>query len=247
VKIENQQSTLAVRPPEYFPGLPFMALFQEVDRFVLADPFEYSRRSRRNRARLRTPQGAQWITVPVKGGQTHRPIAEVEIDNRSADESTGGAHWRSRHWRALQYDYRSAPYFEPFEPRLAPFFETEWQKLGPCACASVRLLAQGAGLETTITRATALPGAPATLPAILRALEDEPEALLAPPDAAAHDAALLDEADGIDCEVRVARFDAPRYHQHFDGFVAGLSFADLLFEYGPEARALLREGLNVEG
>ncbi|PSQ68698.1 MAG: hypothetical protein BRD29_03300 [Bacteroidetes bacterium QH_2_67_10] len=204
MKIENQQSTLAVRPPEYFPGLPFMALFREVDRFVLADPFEYSRRSRQNRAR------------PVHGG-VQRDVPQHHEGRRQQD----------------------AP--------PARLCRAEWQKLGPCACASVRLLAQGAGLETTITRATALPGAPATLPAILRALEDEPEALLAPPDAAAHDAALLDEADGIDCEVRVARFDAPRYHQHFDGFVAGLSFADLLFEYGPEARALLREGSNVEG
>jgi hypothetical protein len=230
-----------------------MALLQETDHFVLADTFQYSRRSRQNRARLRTPQGAQWITVPVRNGQTHRPVAEVEIDNRHSDESTGGTHWRSRHRRALTYNYRSAPYFEPFEPRLTPFFERAWHELGPCACASVRLMADGAGLETPMTRATTLPGAPSTLLDIVRVVggqmktQSRVATLLAPPDAAAHDAALLDEADDLDCEVQVARFEAPRYRQHFDGFVSGLSFADLFFEYGPEARALLREGLNVEG
>ena len=211
-----------------------MALLQEADRFVVADTFQYSRRSYQNRARLRTPQGAQWITVPVKRGQTHRPVAEVEIDNRE--------HWRSRHWRALQYDYRSTPFFELCESSLAPFFERGWQRLGPCAFASVELLVDRAGIETEILRATALPGAPDTLPGLLRAADAEGETLLTPPEAVAHDAALLEAVGG---DVRVLSFEPPHYRQNFAGFEPGLSFADLLFGYGPEARALLASGSTV--
>ena len=237
-------STLAVRPPAYFPGQAYMALLHRVDRFVLADTFEFSRRSFQNRARLRTPQGAQWITVPVRGGQTHQSIAQVEIDNRSSDGSTGGTHWRSRHRRAMQYDYRSTPFFEHYEPRLMTFFEREWRRLGPCACASVRLLAELAGIETEVTCASTLPGAPQTLPAILRALPGRGGAtLLAPPSAAAHDAALLDESDA---QVRALTFDAPRYRQAFGGFEPDLSFADVLFGYGSEARAMLAAGTRVQ-
>ena len=216
---------------------------QRADRFVLADTFEHSRRSRQNRARLRTPQGAQWVTVPVKRGQTHRPIAEVEIDNRSRDESTDGAHWRSRHRRAMQCDYRSTPYFAHFEPALERFFGKAWHRLGPCACASTRLLAEGAGLEGDLTRASALPGTPDTLPAILEAMGAEQATVLVPPASAAHDAALL---EGTGHGVRAFVFDAPRYRQAFAGFEPGMSFADLLFGYGPEARALLAEGARVE-
>lgn len=220
-----------------------MALMQRADRFVLADTFEHSRRSRQNRARLRTPQGAQWITVPLKRGQSHRSIAEVEIDNRSRDQSTDGAHWRSRHRRAMQCDYRSTPYFAHFEPALEDFFGKAWRHLGPCACASTRLLVEWAGIEHDLTRASALPGTPATLPAILEALGAEQATVLVPPASAAHDAALL---EGTGHAVRFFAFDAPRYRQAFEGFEPEMSFADLLFGYGPEARAMLAEGARVE-
>jgi hypothetical protein len=148
----------------------------------------------------------------------------------------------------MQYDYRSTPYFELYEPKLAPFFERVWQRLGPCACASTALLADLAGIDTPLVRASTLAGAPRTLPAIVQALGVKRATLLVPPEAAEYDAALLEGStllEGIDCDVRVLAFDAPRYHQHFEGFEAGLSFADLLFSYGPEARALLAEGTRV--
>ena len=232
-----------MRPPQYFPALPYAALVQRADCFVLADTFEHSRRSRQNRARLRTPQGAQWITVPIKRGQTHRPVAEVEIDNRSRDESTDGAHWRSRHRRAMQCDYRSTPYFAHFEPALEAFFGRAWRRLGPCACASTRLLAEWAGLEHDLRRASALPGSPDTLPSILEAVGAKQATVLVPSSSAAHDAALLEDTGHA---VRAFAFDAPRYRQAFAGFEPGMSFADLLFGYGPEARALLAEGARVE-
>lgn len=219
-----------MRPPAYFPGLPYAALLQRADRFVLADTFEHSRRSMQNRARLRTPQGRQWITVPVRRGQSLRCIAEVEIETSK--------HWRSRHWRALQYDYRSTPYFELYEPKLAPFFAEEWTHLGPCACRSVELLSELAGLGADLVRASRLPGAPRTLPAILDALGAAEATLLSPPDAAPHDEAQL-EGTGWDGRVRPFAFEAPRYRQNFAGFEPDLSFADLLFGYGPEARAML--------
>ena len=225
--------TVAVRPPEYFPGLPYMALLQAADRFVLGDTFEYSRRSYQNRARLRTPQGAQWITVPVRQGQTHCSLTEVAIDNRE--------HWQSRHWRAMQYDYRSTPYFELFEPQLAPFFERDWHRLGPCACASVELLADLGDLPGSLTRASERDDAPEALSEVLGAYGED-VTLLSLPETASHDAKRL---KGTDWDVRVLTFDSPHYRQNFEGFEPNLSFADLLFGYGPEARIMLAKNAHV--
>jgi hypothetical protein len=121
-----------LRPPDYFPGLPFWALAVHCEQVVVADTFEYSRQSFQNRARLRTPDGWQWITIPLKGGQRGRPIAEAEIDNTVP--------WRGKHLRSLQYNYRTSPYFEAFEDRFEAFYDRDWATLGSVSVASVRLV-----------------------------------------------------------------------------------------------------------
>lgn len=219
---------IAVRPPEYFPRLAYLALGHEADRFVVADTFRYSRQSFQNRARLRTPQGRQWITIPLKGGQRGRSIWKIEIENREP--------WPRKHWGAFIYNYRTTPYFEFYESQFAPFFERSWKTLGELTCASVELLHRLYGLDAILERASSHPSSPATLPHVLEATGAR--SLLTVPEAAPHDAHASDK-------VQVLHFDEPEYRQNFDGFVPGLSAVDLLFNYGPQAAAYLEAGIHV--
>jgi hypothetical protein len=93
------------------------------------------------------------------------------------------------------------------------------------------------GITTPLVRASALPGAPDALPAVLNAVQAE--GLLSPPEAAEHDAAQVPR-------VRVMNYDPPSYRQNFDGFEPGMSAVDALFNYGPEALTLLRSGVRIE-
>ncbi|MGA7304917.1 MAG: WbqC family protein [Rhodothermales bacterium] len=124
----------AIRPPEYFPSLPFWALMLRCERFMLADTFQYSRQSFQNRARIRNPEGWQWITIPLKGRQHGLAIRDVEIDNTVP--------WRGKHFRALSYNYRSTPYFEFYEEPVSQLFEREWTYLGELTIASIALVAE---------------------------------------------------------------------------------------------------------
>ena len=146
---------IAIQPPAYFPGLRYVALMQHVDYFVLADTFRYSQSAAPSRSRLRNPQGWQWITVPLRPHQKGRPIHEVAINEDDP--------WKGKHWRAFQYNYRSTPYFEFFEPEVEPFFERRWDTLGRLTCASVLLLHDMLDLTTTVLRASEMKGAPDTV------------------------------------------------------------------------------------
>ena len=66
--------------------------------------FQYSTGSWRNRNRLKTPIGLQWITVPVRFHFGER-IEDVEIGR------TTGIPWRQRHRRQLSEALGKAPYF----------------------------------------------------------------------------------------------------------------------------------------
>lgn len=217
--------TIAVCPPEYLPRLAYVALMQRVDCFVIADTYSYSRQSFQNRARLRTPQGWQWITIPLLGGQFGRPIEAVEIDGRP--------NWRRTHERAFVYNYRSAPFFFHVEEALFALIAEAPTRLGAFTAASVELLHGLFRCESRLVRASALPGRPARLPAVLEAAGGG--TLVALPESAAHDCREVPSLERF-------LFKPPRYAQNFPGFVEEVTALDLLLATGPEAPALLRSG-----
>ena len=110
-----ERTKVVIRPPDYWPGIAYMALIDRADRVVLADTFQYSRQSFQNRARLRTPQGWQWISIPLRGRQHGTPIREVMIWQRPA--------WLRKHLKALVYNYRGTPFFTYYEPALTDLFQ----------------------------------------------------------------------------------------------------------------------------
>lgn len=133
-----------VRSPEYFPSLDFWALILASDAFEISDGLLYERQSFQNRSKLRTPDGWQWISVPLKGGQRGRTVAATEIDNT--------APWARKHLRAIQYNYRSSPHFEAYEDQFESFFSKEWVTLGALAIASIELMCSLIGLAVPPVR-----------------------------------------------------------------------------------------------
>lgn len=222
--VTPSSQTVAIRPPEYWPGLVYMALVQQADTCVLADTFQYSRQSFQNRARIRNPQGWQWISVPLKGGQHGTAIDRVRLRSH--------LRWQRPHWRALTYNYRTSPFFVHFERELQSVLDQEWHHLGALTCKTVQVLADFLGLGTKILRASALAGRPETVSDILEAVT--PSTLLIPEAVAEIDAGHAEK-------VRILHVAPSTYRQNFDGFEAGMSALDLVFNYGPEASRMLAQ------
>jgi hypothetical protein len=202
-----------------------MALVQHVDHFILADTFPYRRQSFQNRSKLRSPQGWHWISIPITGCRDGAPIRDVDLktDHR----------WPEKHWRSFLYNYRTTMYFEFFKDTFEPFFNQSWQRLGPCVCRSVEIVAELFGLGTSLTRASTLDGASGDLQGILDATGAERLAVFGE-----------DETEAVSAEIEAFTYEHPTYRQNFDGFEPGLSAADLVFNYGREAQRLLADGLQ---
>ena len=164
-------------------------------------------------------------------GRKHT-IAEVRIRSHLP--------WRSKHWRALAYNYRSTPYFEYFEPDVEPFFQRTWINLGALTSASIELLYDLMDLSTKLVRASTMDGAPGSVQAIREAVG---EATLVMLPEQVEEQAMDDAADDA---AQLFQFDPPEYHQNFEGFEPGMSTVDLLFNYGPEALSILANHATVE-
>lgn len=252
--MEEASDLLSVRPPEYWPSPHVFALADAADRFVLADTLQYSRQSFQNRAQLRTPQGWQWITIPLKGSQHGRPICDVQIRNRRP--------WLGKHWRALHFNYRTSPFFDFYEPQLRPLFETEWKTLGALTCTTAELLAELLGVNGAMVRASRIEerdferrnvdgrgsrvdgrgsrieGGFADVPSILAYFGTN--RLLSSEEAAEVNRKFA-------ANVHVLQVQRLEYRQNFEGFVPGMSTLDLLFNYGPETLSMIRRASSSLG
>lgn len=105
---------VAILQSNYIPWKGYFDMIASVDEFILYDDMQYTRRDWRNRNQIKTPNGVQWLTVPVKAkGKYHQKIRDTEID---------GQDWASAHWKSLAQNYRRAPCFNEVAEWLEPLY-----------------------------------------------------------------------------------------------------------------------------
>jgi len=105
---------IAIVQSNYIPWRGYFDLIAAVDEFVLYDDMQYTRRDWRNRNRIKTARGLQWLTIPVQAkGHYETPIRQIRID---------GDQWAVNHWKALEQHYKRAPHFGDIATWLAPLY-----------------------------------------------------------------------------------------------------------------------------
>lgn len=219
-----------MRAPEYWPRASVASLALFADEIILADTFQYSRQSYHNRARIRTPQGWQWLSVPLKGGQHGRPIFETEIEQRTD--------WRGIHLRSIAFNYRSSPYFDYYEPSISSLLAKPWAKLGQLTVETYLWTLNALKLDTPVRTASNDPDA--------RFRIDRARAgtragvLVVEEDAAEHDMAFGTPLYVVSYREAVRR-------QNFAGFEPGMAALDLLFNYGPQSRNIIEANAGLKG
>lgn len=105
---------IAILQSNYIPWIGYFDLIASVDIFILYDDMQYTRRDWRNRNQIKTPQGVQWLTVPIQvKGQYKQLIKHAVID---------GDGWASTHWKTIIQNYSKAPYFSDISKWLEPLY-----------------------------------------------------------------------------------------------------------------------------
>jgi hypothetical protein len=107
---------IAIVQSNYIPWKGYFDMIASVDEFILFDDAQYTRRDWRNRNQIKTPQGVQWLTVPVQSkGKYLQKINDTAID---------GSDWAPSHWKALVQNYHRAPHFDEIAAWLHTLYST---------------------------------------------------------------------------------------------------------------------------
>ena len=101
---------IAIIQSNYIPWKGYFDIINFVDEFVLFDDVQYTRRDWRNRNKIKTPDGATWLTIPVETkGKYLQNIRDVKITDNS---------WQKKHLKAIQLNYKNSKFFN--EVRVVP-------------------------------------------------------------------------------------------------------------------------------
>ena len=204
-----------------------------VDEFILYDDMQYTRRDWRNRNKIKTPQGLQWLTVPVQvKGNYHQKIWETKID---------GTEWKATHWKVLEQNYRRAPCFEEIRIWLEHLYLQEgFTQLSVLNQRLIEAVCDYLGIKTKISssRDYSIGSGKSERLAGLCAQAGAIEYVSGP---AARD--YLDEQVFSDLGIKVTWFDYagyPEYPQLWAEFAHGVSILDLLFNCGRDAHRYMK-------
>jgi hypothetical protein len=226
--------TVAVVQSNYIPWKGYFDLIRAADEFVLYDDVQYTRRDWRNRNRIKTADGPQWLTIPVevKGKYTQK-IRDTRVSDRV---------WAASHWTRIRHAYAKAPHFRDFAELFGELY-AQAAGLGFLSEINERFLRAVCGVLAIPTRITSSADYDVSNPDPTGRLLDvctqagATEYLSGPAAKAYLDESLFARA-GV--SVRYMNYTGyPEYTQLHGPFEHALSVLDLLFMTGPRAAEYL--------
>lgn len=132
---------VAILQSNYLPWKGYFDIIGQVDVFIFHDDLQYTKNDWRNRNKIKTSSGPQWLTVPC-GTSEKRLICEVTLNDSS---------WQQRHWRQIEAAYRNSPYFNQYKDYFCRMLlEHQWINLSEMNQTFIRNIAeQFLGMKTT--------------------------------------------------------------------------------------------------
>ncbi|MHB8170508.1 MAG: WbqC family protein [Thermincolia bacterium] len=220
---------IAIHQPNYLPWLGFFDKVRKADLMIIMDEAQFPRRDYCNRTRIKTTQGAQWLTLPVKA-RAATPIKEVEL----VDPQTSLV----KHWQVVVHNYGKSPFFPKYGPELAGYFHRYHHRLSELNLVLIKLVAGWLDISTPIILESSLGhpmgrGSTRNLN-ICRHLGAN--VYLSGQGARSYNDEAAFVAEGI--ELRYQEFRHPVYPQRYGEFLPGLSVIDYLFNAGGEEDGL---------
>ena len=104
---------VAILQSNYIPWKGYFDIIGSVDEFIIYDEVQYTKNDWRNRNKIKTPTGVQWITIPVFQKGLQQKISETRISNDK---------WAVKNWQTIKVNYSRAAHFKEFAPRFEEFY-----------------------------------------------------------------------------------------------------------------------------
>lgn len=218
----------------YIPWKGYFDAINRADEFVIYDEAQYTKRDWRNRNIIKTPQGTQWLSVPVQvKGNFFQKIKDAKISE---------ADWGKKHWNTIKQNYLKALYFKEIAPIFEEFYlSNQLQYLSEINFELIQIICKILGISTKITYSDTYPvrqeGQTERLLDICKQLEAGE--YLTGSAAKNYINENLFEKENI--QISYLDYSSyPEYRQLYGSFVHQVSIVDLIFNEGKNATKFMK-------
>jgi len=226
---------IAIMQPTYLPWCGYFGLMHSVDLFIFLDSVQFERRGWQQRNKIKTPNGFQWLTVPViSKGKRAQLIRDVQIDNSSS--------FSVKHLKAIELNYKKAANFNVVFPEIRMMLEVPSEKLAELSISLILHLKQLLGIETPVIRSSELKvdGAKTELLASL-CLQVGATEYVSPPGSKNY-IELSDAFREKGISIRYFDFVHPEYPQLYGEFLPYMSCIDMMMNCIEQPLSLIQGG-----
>ena len=113
---------VSIHQPNYIPWLGYFHKIANSDVFVIFDDVQFPRgKDWIYRNKIKTENGAKWLSVPLKNKNNFLKINEIEINN--------DIEWQKKHINVLYSNYQKAEFFTTYFETLEKLLNKKWKFL----------------------------------------------------------------------------------------------------------------------
>jgi hypothetical protein len=222
---------VAILQSNYIPWKGYFDLIASVDEFIIYDDAQFTKNDWRNRNRIKTPIGLQWLSVPV-GSNINRRIRDVEITDHS---------WSNKHWKSFQANYARAEYFEEISDLLRDIYTNKkYEKLSVLNFDLINTICDYLGINTSLSNSWDYEvRGDKTEKLVSLCLQAGAAEYISGPSAKNY----IDSEKFADKGIKLTWFDYseyPMYPQLWGEFIHEVSIVDLLFNCGAESPQFMK-------
>lgn len=210
----------------YIPWRGYFDFISEVDLFVFLDDVQYTSRDWRNRNKIKTPNGLQWLSVPVKSQSQKQLINETLIDYSE--------NWQKKHLKAFEYNYSKAQFLPDAKKILEDSFLHNDETISQLNIRLISSICGYLGIETKLVLSSAYKASGVKQEKLINLVNAvEGDYYLSGP--AAQD--YIDEDSFIKAGIKLEykRYDYDSYPQLWGEFEGAVTILDLIANCGPDA------------
>jgi hypothetical protein len=219
----------SIHQPNYIPYLGYFYKISKSDIFVILDTVQYPRgQSFSPRNRIKTPQGAHYLTIPVKvpGGRDGKALyTEILFANEN---------WYVNHLKTVEQSYKKAPFFGEIYEIYGSVIKKPFGNISELNIELIKEFCRYLEITTKIV----------TLSSLLEEFGQKTDLIIDIAKKLEADKYLSGTGGGKEynneekmnaagIELVYSKFKPVEYKQLWGDFIANLSVIDVLFNCGP--------------
>jgi len=229
---------IAILQSNYIPWKGYFDIINMVDEFILYDDMQYTKNDWRNRNKIKTPNDAQWLTIPIRQEKLSQKIKDTKISYKN---------WYKKHWKSLITNYSKAKYFKEYKDILEDtFLNCNEIYLSQINFKFITLINEILGIRTKIRFSSEFNLIDGKSERLLGICKDcNADIYLSGPSARGYLDEELFQKEGIAVEW-MDYSNYPEYNQLYPPFRHDVTVLDLIFNEGKNSQKFMKSFLDTK-